>query len=224
MNCGVQDAFNLAWKLALVCHGIADPALLDSYEAERRPVAEMVARSGDMTEESQMLTDPAARDSRDKTIKAMFAEVTSRRNEAVAEAELNVNYSASPIVFGDGGSILGTGQRLPNAIGVQPSGASRCRLHELTQRAGHTLVLLAGTRASASDLADLRAATQNVADGSSFFDAVVAAYLESSSADVLDGGNITLLAVRPDGYIGMRSDRDHLRSLEQYRALLAKPV
>ena len=40
MNCGLQDAINLAWKLALVYHGAAEPALLDSYEAERRPVAE----------------------------------------------------------------------------------------------------------------------------------------------------------------------------------------
>ena len=39
MNTGVQDAANLAWKLALVHQGVADPALLDSYEVERRPVA-----------------------------------------------------------------------------------------------------------------------------------------------------------------------------------------
>ncbi len=38
MNTGIQDAYNLAWKLALVLRGGADPALLDSYEAERRPV------------------------------------------------------------------------------------------------------------------------------------------------------------------------------------------
>ncbi len=39
LNTGVQDAHNLAWKLALVLKGTADPALLDTYEAERRPVA-----------------------------------------------------------------------------------------------------------------------------------------------------------------------------------------
>jgi putative polyketide hydroxylase len=39
MNCGVADAHNLAWKLAGVIHGWAAPALLDSYEPERRPVA-----------------------------------------------------------------------------------------------------------------------------------------------------------------------------------------
>ena len=37
-NTGVQDAHNLAWKLAMVLHGQADPALLDTYDAERRPV------------------------------------------------------------------------------------------------------------------------------------------------------------------------------------------
>ena len=42
LNTGVQDAHNLAWKLALVLTGAADPALLDTYEAERRPVARVV--------------------------------------------------------------------------------------------------------------------------------------------------------------------------------------
>src|SRR3712207_9527061 len=46
MNTGVQDAYNLAWKLAPVLDGAAPETLLDSYEAERRPVgAEVVART-----------------------------------------------------------------------------------------------------------------------------------------------------------------------------------
>jgi len=42
-NTGIQDAQNLAWKLALVLQGLADPSLLDTYEVERRPVAAMTA-------------------------------------------------------------------------------------------------------------------------------------------------------------------------------------
>ena len=38
MNTGIQDAWNVGWKLALVAAGTADPTLLDSYEAERWPV------------------------------------------------------------------------------------------------------------------------------------------------------------------------------------------
>ena len=53
MNSGLQDAFNLAWKLALVCQGRCTAALLDSYEAERRPVAETITASGDAFEQAQ---------------------------------------------------------------------------------------------------------------------------------------------------------------------------
>jgi putative polyketide hydroxylase len=43
-NTGIQDAHNLAWKLAAVLDGYAGPGLLDSYEAERLPVAEATSR------------------------------------------------------------------------------------------------------------------------------------------------------------------------------------
>jgi 2-polyprenyl-6-methoxyphenol hydroxylase-like FAD-dependent oxidoreductase len=43
MNTGLQDAANLAWKIAAVLRG-ADPALLDSYDGERRPVGEAVVK------------------------------------------------------------------------------------------------------------------------------------------------------------------------------------
>jgi putative polyketide hydroxylase len=42
-NTGIQDAANLAWKLAAVLHGEAAPTLLDSYDRERRPVARAIA-------------------------------------------------------------------------------------------------------------------------------------------------------------------------------------
>jgi len=42
MNCCMQDAFNLGWKLALVLKGYAGGELLNTYESERRPVAEQV--------------------------------------------------------------------------------------------------------------------------------------------------------------------------------------
>jgi 2-polyprenyl-6-methoxyphenol hydroxylase-like FAD-dependent oxidoreductase len=47
MNMGIQDAFNLAWKLSLVLRHGGNPRLLDSYEAERKPVDEAVIRQTD---------------------------------------------------------------------------------------------------------------------------------------------------------------------------------
>jgi len=47
MNTGLQDAYNLGWKLALVVQGRADLRLLDSYESERLPVARRLLRTTD---------------------------------------------------------------------------------------------------------------------------------------------------------------------------------
>lgn len=45
MNCGIQDAYNLAWKLAAVCTGQASPELLGTYEAERVPIGQALLSS-----------------------------------------------------------------------------------------------------------------------------------------------------------------------------------
>ncbi|MFF4392829.1 FAD-dependent monooxygenase [Streptomyces sp. NPDC001552] len=47
MNTGIQDAYNLAWKLALVLQGVSAESLLDTYEDERLPVARAVLADSD---------------------------------------------------------------------------------------------------------------------------------------------------------------------------------
>ena len=122
MNSGLQDAFNLAWKLALVCHGRCSRALLDSYEAERRPVAEMITASGDAIEHAQPMTDPTERRARDETLFERYLPTrASRHHEAIVEAELDIDYGGSPIVMGDAHDALAPGQRLPDTIEVSPA-------------------------------------------------------------------------------------------------------
>ena len=229
MNCGVQDAFNLAWKLALVHHGAASPALLDTYEAERRPIAVMFTQSGDEFEHAQMMTDSTERDARDQAIKAMIANPDDLHHQVMAETELNLEYSQSPIVIGDTNSHLAPGYRLPDTIAIQ--WLDKQRLHQLAHRAGHTLMLLAGPTAHVPTLVDLHAALQKLATDSPLFEAAVAlgthpdsleqiGHLEPAAAGLLGVEQITLLALRPDGYVGLRADRDHLNALEHYRILL----
>ncbi|HSE88227.1 MAG TPA: FAD-dependent monooxygenase [Candidatus Binatia bacterium] len=231
MNCGLQDAFNLAWKLALVHHGAAAPTLLDSYEAERRPVAEMITQSGDVTDYAQTLTNPTERDNRDQAIKAMLADPKTRHHEVVAETELNVDYSRSPVVSGDANSSLAPGERLPNTIQVQRPDGQICRLHELTHRAGHTVMLVGGRSADGPALVELYNALQELITDSPLFEAAIAfetqperpvqiERIEPAGADLLGVQGITLLVVRPDGYVGLRSDGDHLSALEHYRKLV----
>ena len=232
MNCGLQDAFNLAWKMALVYHGDAGAELLNSYEAERRPAAELVAHSGDEFENALTMTNPAGCDARDQAIRAMIADPTARQHEIVAETELNVVYSGSPIIEGEGNSSLAAGQRLPDQIAVRRPDRQECRLHELAHRAGHTLILLTGPAADASEVVDLHAALQRVAAESSVFEAAVGlssvrdlsaaiGYLEPAAAALLGVQGSMLLAVRPDGYVGLRADQGHLGALERYRTLVS---
>jgi 2-polyprenyl-6-methoxyphenol hydroxylase-like FAD-dependent oxidoreductase len=65
MNSGIQDAHNLAWKLATVLRDGADPALLDSYDAERQPVASYNAEQSMVNASRQqeafaLMADPEA--------------------------------------------------------------------------------------------------------------------------------------------------------------------
>jgi 2,4-dichlorophenol 6-monooxygenase len=57
LNSAIQDAHNLAWKLAAVLKGHASDSLLDSYEAERRPVAAANIQWALMTFQNHQLTD-----------------------------------------------------------------------------------------------------------------------------------------------------------------------
>ena len=224
MNSGIQDAANLAWKLALVCDGKAGEALLDSYGAERRPAAAMVVESGDAMEESAAIVDPAERAERDRGIREAFADPASRRQEAIAEIQLNVSYAGSPIV-------LGAGERLPDLGPVRPAGSAQpCRLQELTHRPGHTLLLLS-REGSAAELARLLDELQAAVDVSGLFDAAFAlstepeqgaavGQLDPEAAAQLGVGEATLLAVRPDGHVGLRAESAHAAELGRYAELL----
>lgn len=222
MNSGLQDAFNLAWKLALVCQGSCTPALLDSYEAERRPVAETITASGDAVEDAQTVTDPAERRARDATLRTVFADIDSLHHEAIAEAELDIDYAGSPIVMGDDSDALAPGQRIPDTIEVHSAGSGVRMLHELTHRAGHTALLIGGSAAQADELTRL---------GGSLIESTFAlttrpddrnaqVRLAPEAANQLGIGETTLLVVRPDGHVGLRADHSHVEALAAYKALL----
>ena len=231
MNSGLQDAFNLAWKLALVCQGRASPALLDSYEAERRPVAETITASGDAAERAESLTDPAQRRARDQALRALFADPGSRHHEAIAEAELDIDYGDSPIVLGDANRSLAPGQRLPDTIEVRLASGETRGLHELTHRAGHTALLVAAGASRDDDLARLADALRARGDAPLLETTSVLttrsgqghgwAELAPAAAAQLGIGALALLVVRPDGHIGLRADRDHLQALAAYQSLVA---
>jgi pentachlorophenol monooxygenase len=222
MNTGIQDAVALAWRLALAVRGMAADGLLESYDAERRPVGEEVvgrtvrhARAGFETD------DP---------------ETVLRR-----EAQLLVAYPDSPLVGeGSGAEALKggppPGSRAPDCRGLQrPAVAFPLRLHELLDGRHHTLLLYAD---DSEQIAGLAAVVERVrARAKGHVDArLVLAGDSEISDDVADrlltgppvpvvrdaaGGFRTAYGavggccylIRPDGQIGFRAGQPRAEEL-----------
>ena len=90
---------------------------------------------------------------------------------------------------------------------------------------------MVGPSAHSSAGMDLHVALQKLTAESAVFEAAIGlgtrsdlrgqfGWLDPGSADLLDIEETTVLAVRPDGYIGLRCDRDHISALERYRTLV----
>lgn len=73
LNAGIRDAGNLAWKLATVLRGAGAPALLDTYEDERRPHAAEMVRVSHAIGQAIMTTDPRKAAARDAALSALGA-------------------------------------------------------------------------------------------------------------------------------------------------------
>ncbi len=70
MNTGIQDAVNLGWKLALVVTGAADARILESYDAERRPVGKEVLKFANQVQVSSTIHHPVLQKLRDTVLVA----------------------------------------------------------------------------------------------------------------------------------------------------------
>jgi 2-polyprenyl-6-methoxyphenol hydroxylase-like FAD-dependent oxidoreductase len=98
MNTGMQDAFNLSWKLALVCRGLARAdALLDTYSAERSPVARQVLRDTGRLTAVGVLRGGLAQAIRNHAASLLAGLSSVRRTMAETLTELSIGYPDSPL-------------------------------------------------------------------------------------------------------------------------------
>jgi 2-polyprenyl-6-methoxyphenol hydroxylase-like FAD-dependent oxidoreductase len=206
MNTGIQDSFNLAWKLAHVVKGEADAALLDSYEAERRPVAEMITASGDASEEMQAVDPGPEREERNRKLREAMADPESSHAEVVAEVELNIDYAGSPIVLGES-EALAAGARLP------------AELHEHVVP-GHTLLVAVDDDESHAEAA--RRLGFEEFDGDGFFEESVVLRADAPLAAKLGVEGVTVLAIRPDLHVGLRHDGADPARVHEYVELVRR--
>ena len=226
MNTGLQDAFNLGWKLALVCRGAAGERLLDTYETERRPVAERIVASGVDAEASEALTDVAGRASRDASMRRIFGDPNTSHHEAAAAAELDRSYAGSPIVRGESSAGVAPGSLLPDTSAVDHPAVGSAPLHQLAHRPGHTVFVIGGPAAHARAVADLVEELDATHRGSTAVEAVLGfstrrnesaiGWIEEEVAELLGINGVTVLAIRPDRYVGLRDDHAEPEALARY--------
>jgi 4,5-epoxidase len=97
LNTGISDAENLAWKLALVINGRAHEDLLDSYEAERRPIAaDVLSNTADVTG-LLMGGNTRTRLLRDRVVVPMLNQRWVQRHIADKASQLAVGYRRGPL-------------------------------------------------------------------------------------------------------------------------------
>ncbi|HEX5396342.1 MAG TPA: FAD-dependent monooxygenase [Candidatus Limnocylindria bacterium] len=188
LNIGVQDAVNLGWKLAEVLKGTAPQALLDSYQAERHPVAARVLR-GTMAQMALQRPDARAHAMAD-TFSELLGLDEPRRFMAAELSGLGVHYD-----LGDGHPLVG--RRMPDLDLVTNAGPLRlfALLHDARP------MLLNFSEAGAVDIGPWADRVQ-VIDAS---DGAHSVSWELPAIGSVDAPGAVL--VRPDGYVAWVGDR-----------------
>jgi FAD binding domain len=97
MNTGMQDACNLAWKLALAVRGIGSESLLDSYSAERSPIADQVLKETGHVTSIATLTGKVKQSLRNHAVALVLGLPSVRKFAADAASEISIGYPHSPL-------------------------------------------------------------------------------------------------------------------------------
>jgi hypothetical protein len=236
MNTGLQDAWNLGWKLALTVRGLSHDSLLDSYEAERQPVGRFLLRYTDR------LFGNFARAAKGGPIAWAIRRIfvgfivprvlgsPKRRSRAFRIlSQLGIRYRQSPIVAEGKPSLKHgprAGDRFPDSPVVVRGNASR--LHR-ELRAPRFHMLLCGPESEWNAVAVVKLEKK-------YPGLLTVRHLarEGSDSVLLDptGEVLAMLGVeplaiyiiRPDGHVSYRSGGANLAGAEAHLSTLLSPA
>ena len=192
MLTGIGDAENLAFKLALVVQKKAKDPLIDSFEAERRPLATEVLRGTSAVTRVNVARSPVVRFLRDHVAPRIFAPAPVQRWITYTASQLWVSYRKGPL--GGSGRKPRQGDRIPDMRCRRPDGTESTLQREL----GGKWALLLPTATPEAPIAG-----------------VVRDYLGEYVGVLTCDGNEVLL-IRPDGHLAWRGDADGTAGLNRW--------
>jgi 2-polyprenyl-6-methoxyphenol hydroxylase-like FAD-dependent oxidoreductase len=197
MNTGIQDAYNLGWKIAAVLNQNASPALLDTYEEERLPIA---AWTLNISSERQQVMADSVKQGGDAGLHTTATKDTTQLN-------LNYRYSSLSENLNKHEGSLQAGDRAPDVRFQDGSW-----LFDLC-RGTHFTILGFGT------------AQETIDNINGTFSGDVKAFLIKEPQVAKAFGNINgLIVIRPDGYIGMTAGSDDEIVVEDYLEKFLSPA
>jgi 3-(3-hydroxy-phenyl)propionate hydroxylase len=202
LNIGVQDATNLGWKLAQVVKETSPESLLDTYQAERHPVAARVLRN------TMAQTALRRADDRTQALGDCFSELLSmdepRKRLAAEMSGLHIHYN-----LGEGHPLLG--RRMPDLDLITPNGP--LRVYTLLHRARPVLL----------NLGELR--SLDITPWADRVQLIDAQYAGTWELPVL--GAITppaAVLIRPDGYVAWVGDSTQLGLADALSVWFGPPI
>jgi len=246
MNTGIQDAYNLAWKIGLVRAGKASNALLTTYDAERSPVAATVLKETDMLTRMVELQHPMLRGLRNRLLPLIASRPSFQARMAPQMAQLAFHYRRSSIVAedwsGSNGAAPRAGDRAPDAAVRRGSDAEAMQLFDVLRGTNHVLLLFSGEKPETGKLQELRALGASI---QSQWRGLLSVYLVSTEASLPaningDGPTVvvdpelachvqygtrqpSLYLIRPDMYIGYRARPVQRDALQRYLSGIFSP-
>ena len=202
MNTGIQDSYNLGWKLGCVIEGAPD-ALLDTYEEERLPVAANVL--GLSTRLYRQITSQIDED--------------KWRRDGVT-LQLGITYEEMSLSRNCGGVDLNVaaGNRAPDAPGLNVKGEP-LRLFDVFRGPHFTLLRLFGHDGQLNGR-ELRGVKRVDVSKAQKPDSGAEVYVDALGhfAAAYGGGKGEYMLVRPDGYVGWLGLEENLPNLDRYLA------
>jgi 2-polyprenyl-6-methoxyphenol hydroxylase-like FAD-dependent oxidoreductase len=211
MNTGMQDAFNLGWKLALAAQGRAGDVLLDSYQAERHPVGAAVIEQTNRLTSLGTVGGDLRRTLRNELVHAALGIPPLRSMMASQTEEVTIAYRDSPVVSGDhhGRGAVRPGDHAPAV--ADPALRRQLDTAWAAGPAGHLILSIAPDRLPVEPVSGAGDAVQVLVTDNATpvtgYDAVIA---DPEAAVAIrfglpDGGRV---AIRPDGYVGLVTTLD----------------
>lgn len=246
MNTGIQDAADLGWRLGLLARGLGDlDLLLDSYVAERRPVAQQVLQDSTRMTRVALIRNRAGKALRNVAV-SLLSKTSKFQNSFTRQLSgLDISYFGTPLIDDDRywpedwqpyGSRPGV--RVANPLLDDPKSGLTEGLHERIKHTGHTLILLSGLYPTAKTLDQLVDFEEAVTIGLNECDLrVVRIWKDHESPRsgewLLDRSGaahsmfasefVSAVLVRPDARVAMRSSPPDLNSFRDYAASVLTP-